>query len=425
MTNKINIYHGNLFQLVCTLILSLGTANTSFSSTYHSLVNNMPSEWASQASPLSTPWLRNISNLGGLTGSLLLSLLISNSKKVTLTATMILLTISWITAMCAGDATTVYASRFLSGVSSGLVAIVTPLWIAELSSCDKRATLTVVPALLAVVGSLSCTWLLDALPWQVVCVLGSIAGVIQWILGICFLDDDAGPSQCWSGSSCQYYLSKPFCIPLSILCGLVFFARFSVPDRILTFASSRYPALSLFGVMCVQIGSTLAALLLVGRCGAKWLLLISSGVCALVIVILAALQLALDMQWVGDHVDVAQAVFSVAYVAAFGLGLGPLAWLLVAEMMPRAVDGGDGVAGVAIAFVGTFYWVSSLVVTWACHVDGLYVSATFCLLSILAIFAYLFVLIIIPDIRKVPLHEIHRLFTHKHRYDDWCLKINM
>ena len=111
----------------------------------------------------------------------------------------------------------------------------------------------------------------------------------------------------------------------------------------------------------------------------------------------------------------------ILYTGAFALGLGPLPWLMLGELLP-AHD-----RGVAASVIATFFWGSSLIITtsFGDMQNAMYLSGTFWFYPIFCVFGYLFVLLVVPDVRQASLEDIQLFFANNNvrLQDRWNLNV--
>jgi len=94
----------------------------------------------------------------------------------------------------------------------------------------------------------------------------------------------------------------------------------------------------------------------------------------------------------------------MAYVAAFAISLGPIFWLLIAEIYPLKIR------GVAEGTAAGTNWAANLLVslTFLSLVQALGPSSTFWLYGLLAVGAFLFSFFLVPETKGRTLEEIER-----------------
>ena len=94
----------------------------------------------------------------------------------------------------------------------------------------------------------------------------------------------------------------------------------------------------------------------------------------------------------------------MAYVASFAISLGPIFWLLIAEIYPSKIRGlAEGTAASA-------NWAANLLVslTFLTLLSALGPSRTFWLYGLLAIGSFLFSCFLVPETKGCTLEEIEK-----------------
>jgi SP family galactose:H+ symporter-like MFS transporter len=153
------------------------------------------------------------------------------------------------------------------------------------------------------------------------------------------------------------------------------------------------------GIGLVNVVMTVVAMVLIDRIGRRPLLLGS----------LAGMAVALGVLGFGFLASTSTtslAGLSVAclmvFVGAFAIGLGPIFWLLIAEIYPLRVR------GLAMSVATTANWASNLVVslTFLTLLQALGPANTFWLYGLVAIAAWYFAFRLVPETRGRTLEEI-------------------
>ena len=126
-------------------------------------------------------------------------------------------------------------------------------------------------------------------------------------------------------------------------------------------------------------------------------------------VALAVLGLGLKLSGVIDNLVAVSLVSLMVYVGAFAIGLGPIFWLLIAEIYPLRVR------GLAMGVATTANWASNLVVslTFLSLTEALGPSATFWVYGLLTVVAVIFAYKLIPETKGRTLEQIEE-FWHEH-----------
>jgi sugar porter (SP) family MFS transporter len=159
------------------------------------------------------------------------------------------------------------------------------------------------------------------------------------------------------------------------------------------------------GIGTVNVVMTLVSMWLIDRVGRRPLLL--TGIAGM-IVSLGALGYIFHLS-VGGNLAGLSVVILMFYVASFAISLGPIFWLLIAEIYPLKIRG--LAAGVA---AGT-NWLANFAVslTFLSLLKGLGPSLTFWLYGVLAIGSWLFSYYLVPETKGRSLEEIEALWHKK------------
>jgi hypothetical protein len=100
------------------------------------------------------------------------------------------------------------------------------------------------------------------------------------------------------------------------------------------------------------------------------------------------------------------------YVASFAISLGPIFWLLIAEIYPTAVrSSAEGLSA-------TFNWGSNLLVslTFLTLLEAMGASRTFWLYGVFAIGAWIFSYYLVPETKGRTLEEIEEFWRKRHQH---------
>jgi sugar porter (SP) family MFS transporter len=162
------------------------------------------------------------------------------------------------------------------------------------------------------------------------------------------------------------------------------------------FASSSVAILATLGVGLVNVFFTVVSLFLIDRWGRKPLLyvgLVGEGI-SLTVLGLSFLSPA-DTSWI--------ALISVGvYVASFAISLGPIAWLVIAEIYPLDVRS----AAMSYATVANWFFNFVVSLTFLSLVHGIGPSWTFWIYAIMCAAGIVFVYRMIPETKGKSLEEI-------------------
>jgi len=145
---------------------------------------------------------------------------------------------------------------------------------------------------------------------------------------------------------------------------------------------------------------------LIDRVGRRPLLLV--GIAGMIIS-LGVLGYAFDSSARGGSLAEIAVITLMAYVASFAISLGPIFWLLIAEIYPLKIRG--SAEGVAAATNWAANFVVSLTFLTLLQVIG--TSRTFWLYALLALAAWIFCFVLVPETKGRTLEEIEAAWRVK------------
>ncbi len=295
------------------------------------------------------------------------------------------------------------AARFLLGIAIGVASMLTPLYLSETAPADKRGmavSLNQFCVTFGILGSYLVDYAMTDVPgtWRWMLGLGAVPGVMlgfgmlllpespRWLAAHERWDEarevlgrlHARPAAALdaemdrlkrdiqvdrSAATLRALFAAPRArTPLIVGVGLAVFQQVTGINTVIYyapailkqagFASNAAAILATAGIGLVNVLMTVAALLLIDRVGRRKLLLGGLVAMAACLVILTGAFVTGEPQRLGTITGLALA----AYVGGFALGLGPVFWLLIAEIFPLAFRG----QGMSVASVAN--WGSNLVV---------------------------------------------------------------
>jgi MFS transporter, SP family, galactose:H+ symporter len=161
------------------------------------------------------------------------------------------------------------------------------------------------------------------------------------------------------------------------------------------------------GIGGVNVLMTIVSMWLIDRVGRRPLLL--TGIAGM-IVTLFALGFAFHSAVHGSSLGSVAVICMMLYVASFAISLGPIFWLLIAEIYPTTVrSSAEGLSA-------TFNWGANFVVTltFLTLIEVMGPSRTFWLYGILAIGAWIFSYYLAPETKGKTLEEIEEFWRKRH-----------
>src|SRR5438034_4996448 len=163
------------------------------------------------------------------------------------------------------------------------------------------------------------------------------------------------------------------------------------------FNSASGAIMATVGVGVVNVGMTIIAMFLVDRAGRRPLLLV--GIAGMIVTLGV---LGLSFRYPSGQLAWIAVICLMGYVASFAISLGPIFWLLIAEIYPLKIR------GLAEGTAATFNWASNLIVslTFLTLVEKLGASSTFLLYALASVASCLFAYYLVPETKGRTLEQI-------------------
>jgi sugar porter (SP) family MFS transporter len=155
------------------------------------------------------------------------------------------------------------------------------------------------------------------------------------------------------------------------------------------------------GIGVVNVLMTLVSMRLIDRAGRRPLLLYGTTGMAVCLCILGS---AFRFSHAGSALAWVAVITLMLYVASFAISLGPVFWLLIAEIYPL------NVRGIAEGTAAATNWAANLLVsiTFLSLLEALGPTKTFWLYGLLAIASWFFSYYLVPETRGKTLEQIER-----------------
>jgi SP family galactose:H+ symporter-like MFS transporter len=197
-------------------------------------------------------------------------------------------------------------------------------------------------------------------------------------------------------------------MPLIVGVGLAIFQQITGINTVIYFAptifqtaglpSASVSILATAGVGLVNVIMTLVAMRLLDRAGRRPMLLWGLAGMAVTLLILAI------CFWIGlgGALSWVTVICVAAYVGFFAIGLGPVFWLLIAEIYPLAIRG----RGMSLATIAN--WVFNMIVsfTFLDLVNGIGRGPTFLIYALLTLVTIAFTWFLVPETKGRTLEQI-------------------
>ena len=371
---------------------------------------------------------------------------LAGRRRVILGAGLLFIAGAAISAVAQGVAV-LLIGRFLVGLAIGVASMLTPLYLAEISPASDRGAIVSLNQL-CITGGILVSYLVGyALAsavggWRWMLALGAVPGIIlsigmlvlpespRWLAGHGRAADAENVLRRLRGTSDvsqelntlrqdiasenrkltsgRELLSPRMRRPLIIGVGLAMFQQITGINTVIYFApiifqsaglsSAATSILATAGVGAVNVIMTVVSIWLIDRLGRRQLLFWSLGGMVVTLFVLSGAFFtgtSGELAWI--------AVISVAaYVGFFAIGLGPVFWLLIAEIFPLALRG----RAMSLATVAN--WGFNLIVSATfLNLVGAFGSAgAFLIYGVLSLVALVFVAITVPETKGRSLEQI-------------------
>eukprot|EP01018_Ginkgo_biloba_P038248 Gb_38138 [translate_table: standard] len=375
-------------------------------------------------------------------------------RKGALAVSAIPIIIGWVTVAIAQGVDLLYLGRFLVGIGIGISSFTVPIYIAETAPRHLRGTLGTMNQLFITIGIMLVYMGGLFLNWRTLAAVGSLPGVLM-VIGLFFIPETPR----WlakAGLKDQLYTSlqklrgRDFDITtevmdiqeavefsksqpkakLSDLCkrkifrplfagvGLLLLQQLSGINAVMLYAGQIFREVGVssanaasFGLGSLQVVMTFVTAGLVERAGRRLLLMVSAGGMAFTSFLvgfsfyfkdIGGAQLSIGMS---TFVNLLALFSLLVYVLTFSLGVGPVPWIVMGEILPARVRGTAG------SFATLMSWLSAWVVTltfnfmleWSAP-GSFWIFSTICAINVI------FVALFVPETRGRTLEQIEASF---------------
>jgi SP family galactose:H+ symporter-like MFS transporter len=355
----------------------------------------------------------------------------------------------------AQDVAILLVGRLLVGLAIGIASMLTPLYLAEISPARDRGAIVSLNQL-CITGGILVSYLVgfalasETSGWRWMLALGAVPGLIlsggmlvlpespRWLAGHGHLPDAERVLRQLRGnvdvteelnslrtdilregrlpSGVAELLAPRLRRPLVIGIGLAMFQQITGINTVIYFAPTIFQSaglssaatsiLATAGVGAVNVIMTIVSIRLIDRLGRRQLLYWSLGGMAVTLFVLSAAFHAGasgQLAWI--------AVASVAaFVGFFAIGLGPVFWLLIAEIFPL------NMRGRAMSLATVANWGFNLIVsaTFLNLVGAIGSAGAFLVYGVLSLLALTFIAMIVPETKGRTLEQIEAALDSSH-----------
>ncbi|KAG8654654.1 hypothetical protein MANES_05G158900v8 [Manihot esculenta] len=360
--------------------------------------------------------------------------------------------IGWLAISFAKDASFLYMGRLLEGFGVGIISYTVPVYIAEIAPQNLRGALGSVNQLSVTIGIMLAYLLGLFVQWRILAVLGILPCVVlipglffipespRWLAKMGMTEDFEASLQVLRGFDTDISLEvneikravastsrrttirfaelkrRRFWLPLMIGIGLLFLQQLSGINGVLFYSSTIFASagvsnsnVATFGLGAIQVIATGVTTWLADKAGRRILLIASSSGMTVSLLLVAVSFFVQDIvsqeSTLYNILGILSIIGVVGMVVAFSLGMGPIPWIIMSEILPVNIKSLAGsvatLANWLVAFVVTM--TANLLLNWSS-------GGTFTIYMIVCAFSIAFTTIWVPETKGRTLEEIQSSF---------------